>query len=63
MPQTNQTTTEPIPEKKKKNPYLASVGKFAKEPLWDALQEEIQKFRKERNESIDNEAPPVDKAA
>jgi hypothetical protein len=62
MPQPDKATAE-TPPSEKKNPYLASIGKFATEPLWDALQDEMQKFRKERDEAVDSETSPTQKAA
>ena len=62
------TTTLPSTKTKtkpKQNPYLATVGKYANEPLWDALQEEMQKQRDATNALVDTSArtPSVEKAA
>ncbi|MGC4047718.1 MAG: hypothetical protein QM758_28325 [Armatimonas sp.] len=62
MPQPKKTTTETTPPEKK-NPNLASIGNFATEPMWDALQEEMQKFRKERDAAVDSDTAPTHKAA
>ncbi|WP_309723019.1 hypothetical protein [Armatimonas sp.] len=51
--------------KRKPNPYLATVGKYANEPLWDALQEEMKKQREASNALTDipTPLPTVEKAA
>ena len=61
------TTATPAKNKSthKSNPYLATVGKYANEPLWDALQEEMQKQREANNALTDTPplTPAVEKAA
>jgi hypothetical protein len=57
------TTPPPTKAKRKQSPYLATVGKYANEPLWDALQEEMQKQREAANALADSPVPSVEKAA
>jgi hypothetical protein len=62
------TTTFPATKTKTKpaqNPYLATIGKYANEPLWDALQEEMQKQREASNALADTPTPlpTIEKAA
>ena len=56
-----ETTTKPPRSKAatKRNPYLATVGKYANEPLWDALQEEMQKRRDAADALVDTSPIPT----